>query len=529
MSDTENSAPSIQQTLIQSLQHGRCYDHATDQVELIETHISWLLLAGPYAYKIKKAINLGFLDYSELEQRHFFCDEEIRLNSRTAADIYLETVTINGTPEHPVINGAGPVVEYAVKMQRFPDDALLSHRLKAHHFSKGQLDQLAGQLARFHASIPSVNPRSPLGTPEAIFQPVAENFEQIAERVGDNKTLGRLNTLRDWSREAYEHLRPLFQQRHDEGFIRECHGDLHLNNMVQIDDEIQFFDGIEFNKRLRWIDVISELAFLIMDLKAKGRTDYARRLLNHYLSNTGDYAGLALLRFYIVYRAMVRAKVAAIEISQHPEQTETKWKPFFEYLELAEQHTQTSPAFMLITHGVSGSGKTYYSQLLAEALDIIHIRSDVERKRLHGLSALDESSSEIETGIYTSDATTRTYQHLLQMAENIIKSGYAVLIDATFLQHQWRDAFYSRAQALGIPYSIIHFTAPPEELEKRIQQRQAEKTDASEADIKVLKNQQMSEEELTNDEWTYTLTIDSSHKDAITQIINHLTAFQDGA
>lgn len=525
MTGDENRELAQQQALIEALQDPACYAHATDRLEVIETHISWVILVGPYAYKIKKALNLGFLDYTGLQRRRFFCQEELRLNARTAPAIYLETVAITGPAHAPRIEGGGEALEYAVKMHRFAADALLSLQLEQGRFTPEQLEQIAEQLARFHAAIPRIDPDSELGSPAAVLEPVLENFTQIAERVRDPDVLARLERLRAWSEAGHRQLHALLQHRHDEGFVRECHGDLHLNNIVQIDEDVQFFDGIEFSERLRWIDVISEIAFLIMDLKVQGHADDAQHLLNDYLALSGDYAGLALLRFYIVYRAMVRAKVAAIGLCQHSVDDAKAWRPFFAYLDLAEAHTLSPPAYLLLSHGLSGSGKSFLGRRLAARRGLIHIRSDIERKRLHGLDALAASRSGVASGMYGDEATAATYERLLELAETILSGAYPVLVDATFLQAKWRRLFYRAMREKGIPCKLLDFQAPEALLYARIELRARKRRDASEADAAVLAHQLSQHEPLSEAEVRDCLAIDTRDEQALERLDADLRAW----
>ncbi|QKQ25507.1 phosphotransferase [Candidatus Reidiella endopervernicosa] len=286
-----------------------------EEAELIETHISWVILAGDYAYKLKKSIDFGFLDYSTLEKRRRQCEAELRLNNRTAANIYLDVVAIGGQTDAPLIDQQ-PAIEYMVKMHRFPQHALFSQQLKQKRLKPNHIDLLAEQVAEFHRTTERAAEDSEFGTPKTLFHPISENFEQIRERIDDLELLQRLQSVEQQSREFFETHQPLFTQRKADSFIRDCHGDLHLNNIILLDEKPQLFDCIEFNARLRIIDVISEIAFLVMDLQEHGADHLANQFLNRYLELSGDYEGVRLLPFYLSYRAMVRAKVATLRLDQ---------------------------------------------------------------------------------------------------------------------------------------------------------------------------------------------------------------------
>lgn len=508
MSDAE-----IQSRIVQALHDPACYPHPAEPVRHIETHISHLLLTGPFAYKIKKPLDLGFLDFSTLDKRRFCCEEELRLNRRMAPDVYLEIVTINGEPGLPCVNGAGPILEYAVKMRQFDPASGLDQleeqgRLTLHH-----ADAMAETVADFHARIPSVPLDSTLGKPETIWQPVAQNFEQIESRIGNNNEMHvLLNAIRQWSEMEHARLVPEFEQRREQGFVRECHGDLHLANMAWENDRLLVFDCIEFSPALRWIDVMSEAAFCYMDLLHRGHHDFAARFLNRYLERTGDYAGVKLLRFYTVYRAMVRAKVAFIRASQPGlagDEATQETHSGMAYLKLAREFTQPRPPVVVITHGLSGSGKTTFSQNLIMRFEMISLRSDIERKRLAGLDALAKSGSGMESGIYTRDFSRRTYEYLAEIADKLLRAGFSVLVDATFIARWQRDLFRQLAERCNVPLHILDFDLAEEVLRQRVQARSAEGRDASEADVAVLGQQLKTHEPLTSEEKEFTIEADS--------------------
>jgi aminoglycoside phosphotransferase family enzyme/adenylate kinase family enzyme len=489
----------------QLLTHPDCFGHVADNITHIETHISHILLVGDYAYKIKKPFSLGFLDFSTLEKRRQCCNEELRLNQRLAASLYLEVVPIRGTIDKPVIGGDGAPLEYAVKMQRFKQQDLLDRRT----LDRETVDKLARLIATFHrnGAVSSDPSHNTLGRVSA---PMMENFRVIRELKHPLLENERLNSLQIWTEQQLDQLNELFEERFLAGNIRECHGDLHLGNIVFFNEKITPFDGIEFNPNLRWIDTMSDIAFLLMDLQHRGLSQAADQLLNRYLEETGDYAGLPLLRLYMLYRAMVRAKVSAIRITQPDLSYEEQPKyleEYLSYLTLAESITRHPPASLLITHGFSGSGKTTASGQLAEQLMAIRIRSDVERKRLFPQS--DQGMGEHDTDRYSSHATLSTYAHLTGMAQHLLEAGFSVIVDATCLKWWQRRLFIRLADRLQSPLLILDCQAPQALMTKRIRARSQQKKDASEADYKVLVWQQKSAEPLTSEEKQKALTIDT--------------------
>lgn len=498
------------QKLISALSDPRVWPGVVTEVkvEVIETHISSVLLVGNFAYKIKKPLDLGFLDFSTLERRRHFCHEEIRLNRRLAPDIYLDVVPITGSPDAPSLDGEGEVIDYAVRMRRFPRGGLLSECAER---LKGEvIDKLATRLAAFHGDIAVAGASDSFGTPEALFQPMTVNFEQIRRLVSGSAELARLDEIERWTRSRFEELHDLLVARKAGGFIRECHGDLHLGNITLVDSEVLIFDGIEFNPGLRWIDTISELAFLLMDLEEKQRGDLAQRMLNAYLDVSGDYQAVSLLRFYQVYRAMVRAKVSVIRLGQADvgelERVEIL-SDFSAYLNLAERYTHPGEPAVIITHGLSGSGKSTQTSRCLEALPAIRLRSDVVRKQLAGMSARERSESGLAEGIYSAHFSQATYGRLLELAGLIVDAGFIAIVDATFLVVGQRESFQELADALGIPFVILHCQLPAEELKHRILQREQEGADPSEAGITVLERQMVTAEPLTVAEQRFTLTL----------------------
>lgn len=474
--------------LIERLRDPACYAHAAGPVRVIETHISWVLLTGEFAYKIKKPLDLGFLDFSTLTQRLHACCDEVRLNRRLAPDIYLDVVPITGSPRAPHVDGSGETFEYAVKMRQFPADATLDRLDAQGRMSAHQVEAIAATLACFHLDgCARATADSPWGGPEKVWQPVAQNFLQIAPRLDEPADRRQLDALQRWSEAEHARLAPLMSARRRDGFVRECHGDLHLGNLAWMDDRLLVFDCLEFNPGLRWIDIQSEVAFCYMDLLQRGHADWAWLFLNLWLERSGDYEGLALLRYYAVYRALVRAKVAAIRTAQTAGPGRASaLAELRSLLRLATTLTRPLPVRLDITHGLPGSGKTTRTSVLMQAPGAIRLRSDVERKRLAGLDALARSGSGVGRQLYASDATRRTYEHLARLAGAVLDAGWPVIVDATFTARWQRALLREQAQSRGASFGILDFPVPVAILRERIAQRSRAGNDASEADLAVL-------------------------------------------
>jgi len=501
-----------QATLIESLRRPAVFGLGPEakRIDLLETHISYVLLAGPYAFKIKKAVDLQFLDFSTLAARRHDCEEELRLNRPLAPSVYLDVVAITGTVDTPVIGGHGPVLEYALKMRQFSHDALFSDRLARGVLTAAHIDRLAEVVAAFHRDTNTAGTDAPYGRLEDILEPALENFTQLLAVIEETPDRVILESLQTWTRSTSASCASLFEDRRRHGFVRECHGDLHLRNIALVDGDVTLFDRLEFNESMRWIDVMNDVAFVVADLQERRRPDLAARFLTRYLETTGDYAGLGVLRFYLVYRSMVRAKVARLRMRQvasavEREQTEAEYQGF---VDVARQHSQPPRAAIVITHGLSGSGKTTCAERVIEQTDAVRIRTDVERKRLHGLGADASSASQVGEGLYAAASTQQTYAHCCALARTVVEAGYVAVVDGAFLKRWQRDMFREAAAVLGVPFMILAVSAPVATLRDRIARRRQQGGDASEATIDVLDAQLDAAEPLDADEQPFVVRWD---------------------
>jgi len=511
--------------LTQALLAGHGVQHACANPQCIETHISWIVLLGEYAYKIKKPLNLGFLDYSTLALRKFYCAEEIRLNRRTAKDLYLQVVAISGSAAAPVVSPidsdrpvAAEVFEYAVKMRRFPQSQLLTSLAQNNLLDATVVESLARTIARFHLSLAKTVP-SKFQLRDRIQGPVLDNFKHLVALALPERQQA-LTDLEGWSEKEYQRLEASLQRRYEQGDIRECHGDMHLDNILYDGRQCLVFDCIEFNPALYWIDTASDFAFTAMDLQVRTHAHHARQLLNEYLALTGDYDMLQVLHYYLVYRALVRAKVHAIQASQSRgnafhEHHDQCWR----YLRRAQEYCQPTPRGMVLMCGFSGSGKTTIARQLAQASGFIHLRSDVERKRLFGLRH-DASSQQLKLNIYTADADTLTKSRLLHLSQEIFNAGYGVIIDATFIRAGWRQSFLELASQLSMPIRILQCQVSADEAQTRLANRQG---DASEATFEQFLAQQTAFDPFTNDEQRLLVTVNTQEASAVASTLTALT------
>ncbi|PZO20085.1 MAG: hypothetical protein DCF26_03915 [Burkholderiales bacterium] len=487
--------------LINALLEPARYPHAVQSVALMETHGAWVLLAGDHAWKIKKPVRLPFMDFSTLALRRTACQAEVQLNRRfetadPATHLYLDALPIVGPATRPRFGQAGSddeqAIEWAVHMRRFDEDQRLDHLCARGALKPEHLTSLARRMAAFQDTAAVASADGSLGRATDVLSFARDNLTALHNGLTEAPDAAQIEALGQWTESQFQALEPLLAQRLSSGRVREGHGDLHLANLVLIGNEVVPFDGIEFNEALRWIDVASDMAFAWMDLLDHDQPGLANGLLSDWLDASGDSGAPDVLPFFSVYRALVRAKVALIRSTQAGADRDVCMNEARAYAALAQRIAQPPAPQLVITHGLSGSGKTWASSrwLQAEASGrAIRLRSDVERKRLHGLSATQASGSGMNTGLYSPQAHGDTYAHLLERTGHLLREGWSVLVDAAFLRRHEREAFAALAKADGCPFHILATEAPLAVLRERITARQARGADASEATVAVLEQQ----------------------------------------
>lgn len=512
--------------LIESLQNPALYSHPVSGFTVIETHISWVLLTGTYAYKIKKPVNFGFLNFTELAARAHFCQIELMLNQRLTQGLYKQVLPITGTVEDPAWNGAGPVIEYALKMRQFPQSDLLTELLARGALHAAHTDDLARRVARFHLQSPVVSDTLAWGSAAAVLEPVRQNIEQARGMLEAAEDLTQLIDLERWAEASFLALEPLLNQRKAQGFIRECHGDIHLGNVTLLDGQVTLFDCIEFNEPFRMIDVVSDIAFLIMDLESRGLEALARRVTTLWLEETGDYPALALLSFYKAYRAMVRAKVALFSLAHQTTEQDRQatLAHYRRYAALAFSYQARRAPFLVVMHGVSAVGKSQIALQLVESFGAIRLRSDVERKRLFGAQK-EQFQSSWQSGIYSPEASTATYAHLHRVAAELLSLGYSVVIDAAYLKEQQRLQAAQVAAATGVPYLIVACTAPQEQILERLAERVARGDDPSDATAAVVEAQLQSKQPFTPQEQYCQISVDTAQPSSAAELATQVREY----
>jgi len=501
----------MESTLVNNLLDPSRFPHEVSELRVIETHIAWLILTGEFVYKIKKPVNFGFLDFTTLEQRKYFCEEEVRLNQRLSSETYLEVVSISGTLSHPLLDNSDEPIEFAVKSRQFESGLLLSELLQADRFQPEWIDRLAEQIADFHQRAPIVAPGSPWGEPSSIASISEDNYRDIDRNQLLNPEIAELDRLWQHIKDRYQVLEPLMRRRKLDGSIRECHGDLHLGNITLDQDRLLVFDCIEFNLEFRWIDKMSDLGFLLMDLEANGHPRWANRCLNRYMEITGDYEGLVLLPYYKAHRAMVRAKVAML--GETPNLDE-----FRHYLNLTASYASAPLPMMVMMQGLSGSGKSYLSAKLAELISGVRVRSSVERNTIYRKASKEGESLER----YGADMNMRTFLQMKRISGILLEAGQTLILDATYIRQRARRQFLQLAEEIGYPARIIVCEPPLDTIKERLERRSFEREDPTDATLEVMESQRRVAEPLSEEEERIAFRIDTSDPDSHQRIIAYL-------
>jgi hypothetical protein len=501
------------------------FPHSVTRLEVRETPVSWVILTGSFAYKIKKAVKLDFLDASTLARRRYLCAEELRLNRRLAADLYLDVVAITReTDGVRVGGGSGEVIEYAVRMKQFEPSQELVALLERGEVSHHEFVDLARRLAHFHDTAPKAPIDEEFSHTADLQRAVLGNLAILLSHLDADTTLPEMAFLIDWTHDYLHDSLAQLRVREQGGAIRECHGDLHAHNIARWCARLVPFDCLEFDPKLRWIDVMNDVAFLVMDLTARGRKDLAFVFLNAYLECTGDYAGVRHLSFYSVYRALVRAMVdslGASEDSAHRHEFQNRLRM---RVKAAATYVDRSAPTLFIMHGLSGSGKSWLSERLVPQLGAVRIRSDVERKRAEGLPTSRVHDIGPEEGLYTPKINRRTYAHLLECTQSCLKGGVDTLVDAAFLSGENRRSFRDLALREGCRFIILACEADPVVLTRRIEKRRRLGVDPSDASVEVLDRQLQTREPLKADEQSDVIVVDTTE---VHSVQNAFAAIQD--
>ena len=472
------------------------YPHTVRAIKVITTHISWVLLTGDFAYKIKRPVRYPFVDLSTQGQREFLCHEELRLNRRFAPEMYLEVCPITLVDGEAQVGGTGPVVEHAVKMRQFPETEQLDRLLDEARIAPSEMRSFGAELARIHDGLPRASVTQDWGHPAAAGAVIIENLEECARSAetawGPDADV---QTLRDPLLAQIEASARLLSQRFVDGRVRECHGDLHASNLVRTERGLVAFDCLEFDPALRWIDVADEAAFLLADLEASHADLHAHAFLGGYLDQSGDFQACRVLNLYKAHRGLVRAKVLALnsaETGASPGNQALRLlhrRRYLSHLAGARRALEARVPSLILMAGISGTGKTWLAERIAPSLGAVHIRSDVERKRLAGMGARDRSHSVLGGGIYDPQMNEAAYERLAECARDVLEGGFTVIVDATFQRKSDRAKLCKIAEGLGVRARLVLCHAFQATLESRITERARRSDDPSEADLSVMRAQ----------------------------------------
>ncbi|MBD2579169.1 AAA family ATPase [Oscillatoria sp. FACHB-1406] len=493
--------------IIQQMQQPEFYPHPVKEpIELLQTHASYVFLTGDYTYKIKKSVNFGFFDYSTLEKRQHFCQEELRMNRDLAPEIYLEVLPITCDGERYTLQGKGAIIEYAIKMRQFPQTMLWSHLFEQGELTIEWMEELGRTVAAFHQSAKTNDYIRSFGEVEKIKAAFDENYQQSEPYIGRVQTQQQFEETKQFSDRFFECERDLLKQRQARGKIREVHGDLHLKNICLWEGKVRLFDRIEFNEEFRFVDTMYDVAFAVMDLEARGRVDLGNAFLNTYLERTGDWEGLQVLPLYLSRQAYVRAKVNSFlldDAAVPPEEKEKAKEAAENYYRLAWNYTKTHRGRVAMMSGLSGSGKSTVARQLGREWGAIHLRSDAVRKHLAGLDLQERG----DDTIYTPEMNQKTYGRLLELAEMLVQRGFSAILDAKYDRVALRKPVVELCESLQVPLQILYCNAPLDVLRDRVAARSG---DISDATPELLARQRAAFESFTPAEQRYVRAVEEN-------------------
>ena len=508
--------------IAQALLNPNIYPDKPAGVEVMQTQMSFIFLTGKYVYKLKKPVNLGYLDYTTLEKRHFFCEREVELNRRLSPEVYLGVIPITRDKSGLVLGGTGEIADYVVKMLYLPQDRMLNILLDRNRVQPEMLEKVAQKLADFHSRAATNPTISAFGQLQAVKINTDENFTQTIPYIGKALTATQFDRLQTYTDTFLRLHGDLFGQRVGEGKVRDCHGDLHAQHIC-FANGIYIYDCIEFNERFRYCDVASEIAFLAMDLDHYGRADLSRTFVKAYISASGDSQVKELLKFYKIYRAHVRGKVNCFKFDD-PYISETERKQALEtargYFDLEDAYARSRPR-LFITVGLVGSGKSTLSQVMARRLGLTVLSSDVIRKQLAGIEPTEHRFEEMETGIYSAEFSQKTYRKMFADAEAILKDGDSVIIDATFLKSEERSKAVLLAQAVNADFLVIECRLDESNTRQRLAQR-LKNTAVSDGRWEIYEPQKSKFEPVTEFQSKQVFSIDSAQN--LTEQVSRIIA-----
>jgi len=490
----------MQEKIIEAMCRSDFYPDRPKTIELIKTHISLVFIAGDFVYKVKKPVSFGFLDFSTLAKRKFYCEEELRLNRRLAPDFYLDVAVIYEDANGNVtLTPSNHIVEYSVRMKKLPEDKMLKSLLAKGRAPDRIFEDLGKRIADFHARAETSERISQMGLPEMISKSHEENFSEMAGYVDVTIPADQYEFIKKYDESFITRNQGLLQKRVAHCKIKECHGDLHLEHIC-ITEDIAVFDCIEFNERFRCVDTAAEVAFLAMDMDLNGYPEKGELFINSYIRHSGDSDVLSLLDFYRCYYAFVRGKVASLRLAQREEAVAKRLDIMEEsekYFNLAYRYAaRLDSPVLVMTAGLTGTGKSYLARKLAFMMNAEIIRTDVLRKELLHMDSTQRQLDDFGKGIYSADMTGGTYDKALDRAAALIRNNKSVIIDASFIRRADRDRAVALAASLGVDYYVIECTSPEEMVKERLSRRMGEGADASDGRWEIYVRQKLDFDEI---------------------------------
>jgi hypothetical protein len=472
--------------LFDHLKQPAFYGPGVTSVQLLQTHISYVALTGTYAYKVKKPVNFGFLDFSTLDKRKYYCEEELRLNKRLSPEIYLDVIPITRTDSALELNGTGPIVDYALKMKEFPQEQIMTNVLKRGAITEETIDLLCKRLIEFYSTQQPSEDITKFGEPPSVKQNIDENFEQTKPMIDITVPKETFQYISDAATRFFEKKKNVFKRRMKDGRILDCHGDLHSGNIVITDHKIQIFDCIEFNERFRYIDVASDIAFLAMDLDYQNHPYLSSHLIQEYIERSGDQGIHEVLNFYKSYRAYVRGKIHGFQLNDPHISPETKQdivqhaRKYFDlskyYAELFSRDLGAIRPLIFVVSGLTGTGKSTVAQKLAIDYHAAQINTDVVRKQHAGIEQYERHHDEFHTGLYSPENIDKTYEQVMDLARKHLRKKENVVLDATFQKRNYREMVRNVAQTHDAIPVFILCTCPDEVVKRRLEERLKKKS-----------------------------------------------------
>ncbi len=498
-----------QKNFLKEIQNPETYGKDVEKVKLIQTHISFVVLTGNYAYKIKKPVDFGFLDFSTLEKRKYFCNQEIKLNKRLCPEIYLEVVSITKKDDGLEINGSGEVVDYAVKMKEFSQNKIMTNLLNESEISEDTIDKIVDDLVNFYKKEESTDEIKKFGKIKTIKQNTDENFKQTESVIDVTIDKEKFDFIKNITNEFLGEEKHIFEKRINTNYIKDCHGDLHTGNIVIKNDKICIFDCIEFNKRFRYSDVASDICFLAMDLDFQGHPYLGSYLIKKYVEKSKDTEIYEVLNFYKSYRAYVRGKVTGFKLSDSNIDKKEKKdiikiaKKYFDlayyYTCLVSNQIKKEKPILFITSGLTGTGKTTVANKISVDYNARKISTDEVRKEMRGIDKYETHHEPYNTGMYSPEKMRETYEHVIKKGKKYLSKNRNVVLDATFKSKDLRKKARRIAEEETSNFLILN-TVLPEEIVKNYLKKRVEKKSISDGRWEIYEKQKESFDKLISDE-----------------------------